>query len=137
MSKKKKMQLGMNPSTASGRLVKDILWSLITETNKNICYKCNEVMCRKTFSVEHKEPWLDSLDPLKLYFDLDNIAFTHLRCNIKDSRRRPPSKCGTPTQYNKYGCRCEPCKKAKVIERAKNYTPEKKKSTIRSNRKMI
>lgn len=87
MSDKKQKQLGMNPSTASGRLVKDILWSLITETKRDVCYKCNEPMCRKTFSVEHKEPWLDSLDPLKLYFDLDNITFTHLRCNIRDARQ--------------------------------------------------
>ena len=39
---KRNMQLGMNHSTASNRLVKDILYSLIVETGKDICYQCNE-----------------------------------------------------------------------------------------------
>lgn len=84
---KKQNQLGMNPSTASGRLVKDILWKFITESSRDKCCKCGELMERNTFSIEHIIPWLDSEDPLYLYFDLENIAFSHLTCNIKDTRR--------------------------------------------------
>lgn len=36
----KHAQLGINPSTASNRLVKDILFSLIVETGKDICFQC-------------------------------------------------------------------------------------------------
>ena len=89
MSKSKKaLQLGMNPSTASHRLVKDILFQFISENH--VCYQCGEELTRDTFSIEHKEPWLDSEDPSGLYFDLDNISFSHLTCNIKAGRRRPP-----------------------------------------------
>ena len=43
MSDKKKMQLGMNPSTASNRLVKDVLWKLVQQTGQNTCCKCNAI----------------------------------------------------------------------------------------------
>lgn len=49
MSDKKKLQLGINPSTASGRLVKDILWKLIVQTQQDKCCKCNNTMTRDTF----------------------------------------------------------------------------------------
>lgn len=84
---KKQEQLGMNPSTAQGRLVKDILWNLLIKTNQNICCKCNKEMSRETFSIEHIIPWLDSSDPVKLFFDLENIGFSHISCNIADIRR--------------------------------------------------
>ena len=84
---KKKIQLGMNPSTASHRLVKDVLWKLIQDTGQSNCCKCGEPMSRETFSIEHVIPWLDSEDPVGLYFDLDNISFSHLKCNIADGRK--------------------------------------------------
>lgn len=104
---KKQNQLGMNPSTASHRLVKDILYSLIVETGRNTCYKCGKPMCRKTFSIEHITPWLDSEDPAKLFFDLQNISFSHKSCNY-ESRRIPEPKHGGITRY-KQGCRCNLC----------------------------
>lgn len=36
-------------------------------------------------------PWLDSDNPISNFFDLNNIAFSHLKCNIAD-RRRPNKK---------------------------------------------
>ena len=93
MTDKKKMQLGMNPSTASHRLVKDVLWKLIKQTGQDTCCKCGEPMSRETFSIEHVIPWLDSEDPVGLYFDLDNISFSHLKCNIADGRK--PNKIYT------------------------------------------
>lgn len=88
MSKEeKKRQLGMDPGTASNRLVKDLLWNFIVLSQSNFCYRCGAEMCRDTFSVEHKEPWLHSQDPVGIFFDLDNIAFSHLSCNVSASRR--------------------------------------------------
>ena len=80
----------MNPSTASGRLVKDLLWDMIVQLDKDICFHCNKPMQRDNFSIEHKKPWLDSEDPVGLYFDLDNISFSHLKCNFE--RARKPNK---------------------------------------------
>lgn len=126
---KKQQQLGMNPSTAANRLVKDVLYSLVVKTGQNNCYHCGFPMSRETFSIEHKEAWLDSEDPLKLFFDLDNISFSHHSCNIKAGRKPAEAVCGTAARYNKYGCRCEPCKEARSVDRAKTYTKERRQAT--------
>lgn len=86
MSEKKQQQLGINPSTASGKLVRDILYKFILELDLNNCYHCKLPMTRETFSIEHKIPWLDSEDPIKLYFDLENISFSHQSCNSSAAR---------------------------------------------------
>lgn len=120
MSKNKKhSQLGMNPSTAQGRLVKDILWNLILKTNQHLCCKCNKEMSRETFSIEHLTPWLDSDDPVKLFFDLENISFSHLSCNVSDARKmQPTSLCGQIAKYSR-GCRCALCKESARLDRQK------------------
>lgn len=119
MSDKKKMQLGMNPSTASNRLVKDVLWKLIQQTGQDACCKCGEPMSRETFSIEHVIPWLDSEDPVGLYFDLENISFSHLRCNILDGVSKP----------RRYMTEEERLEGERVYRREykrRNYTPEKR-----------
>lgn len=119
---KKETQLGMNPSTASNRLVKDILFKLICDSGRNKCFHCGEEMDRDTYSIEHKVPWIDSDDPVKLYFDMDNISFSHLSCNSSKARRPKRGKinpvCGTLWAYSK-GCRCLDCKAAKSKDNAK------------------
>ena len=125
MSDKKTLQLGMNPSTASGRLVKDLLWHFISTTTDALCCKCNQPLERSTFSVEHIEPWLDSDDPVGNYFNISNIGFSHLRCNIADVRRKT-AQCGSHRAYAK-GCRCTLCKEAKKDYQASRYTSEKRK----------
>lgn len=76
----------MNPSTASGRLLKDLLFSFATQLGYTKCYHCNKKLTRETFSIEHKTPWLDSEDPIGLFFNLDNISFSHHTCNTKARR---------------------------------------------------
>jgi len=78
---KKKQQLGMHPSTASGRLVKDILFNNICKNKKNKCFRCGLKMTRNDFSIDHKIAWLDSPNPVMMYFNLKNITFSHLSCN--------------------------------------------------------
>ena len=81
---KKANQLGMPLGTASNRLRKSIIFSLIKETNKNICFQCGkEIESEKELSIEHKVPYLDSKNPVELFFDLNNIAFSHLSCNCR------------------------------------------------------
>jgi hypothetical protein len=83
----KKAQLGMDPGTASNRLVKDILWNYIVKNEENFCYHCGQELERDSFSIEHKVPWLHSEDPLGLFFDLDNISYSHKSCNSSAGRR--------------------------------------------------
>jgi hypothetical protein len=104
---KKQSQLGINPSTASHRLVKDILYSLVLKTDQNNCFQCGKPMSRETFSIEHRVPWLDSENPVGLFFDLDNISFSHKTCNYEAKRSAPPAH-GNITMY-RTGCRCNVC----------------------------
>lgn len=79
---KKKAQLGMALGTASGRLKKSIMFSLIVKLGENVCFQCGtEIETEQELSIEHKVPWLDSYDPIGLFFDLENISFSHLTCN--------------------------------------------------------
>ena len=92
---KKRNQLGMNPSTASQRLARDLLYRYAVELHDLPCHHCNQRMTRETFSIEHIVPWLDSDDPVGLYFDLDNISFSHDSCNKAAARR--PNRMGHNT----------------------------------------
>lgn len=83
-NKRKAKQLGMPFGTAMGQLRKHILFSLIQETGKDLCYRCGEKLTLDTCSIEHKKPWLDN--DTKLFWDVGNIAFSHLSCNIRGAR---------------------------------------------------
>ena len=85
---KKKKQLGMDPGTAFGRLKKAIMFELTKELGKNYCWRCEtEIKSVDTFSIEHKTPWLDSDDPVHLFFNYENISYSHLSCNVSAARR--------------------------------------------------
>ena len=87
-NKKKSEQLKMNHATAANRLRKMILFRLLQDIRSDRCHRCGELIeTVKELSIEHKIPWLDSEDPVGLYFDLDNIAFSHLSCNSGAARR--------------------------------------------------
>ena len=111
---KKTKQLGMNPSTASNRLKKLLLFDLAKRLKINWCYQCGaEIKKASKMTVEHKTPWLDSDDPAKNFFDIDNIAFSHASCNYGAARVKRGAECPSTTAYRK-GCRCDGCKKARV-----------------------
>jgi hypothetical protein len=83
----KSKQLGMPHGTAANRLRKKILFALLELAELNECWRCGEKMGDiDEFSIDHIEPWLHSNDPIGLYFDLDNVAFSHIKCNIAASR---------------------------------------------------
>jgi hypothetical protein len=86
---KKHQQLGMNAGTASHRLVKDILFRFVVEAG-HTCFRCGGALTRESFSIEHKEAWLDSADPKAMFFDQNNIAFSHLGCNARAKRPNMP-----------------------------------------------
>jgi hypothetical protein len=86
MKDKKIAQLGMDPATASHRLLKDLLFKLAIDAGHK-CHHCRGDLTRETLSIEHKQPWLDSDDPKSLFFDLENVAFSHKACNFRNATR--------------------------------------------------
>lgn len=84
---KKALQLGMSQGKATNILRKQILFTLIALLELDTCFRCNKKITNVSeLSIEHKEPWLDSEDPKAKFFDLQNIAFSHLNCNCRAVR---------------------------------------------------
>jgi hypothetical protein len=83
---KKQQQLGINPGTAAHRLVKDLLFRFV-EKSGCVCHRCGKPLVREDFSIDHKIPWLDSDDPAGMFFDIENIAYSHRTCNYGAARK--------------------------------------------------
>jgi hypothetical protein len=85
---KKEAQLGMSRGKANNILRRSILFRLVQMCELDVCYQCEKkIETVEELSVEHKVPWLDSDNPTGLYFDLDNIAFSHRSCNYRAARK--------------------------------------------------
>jgi hypothetical protein len=81
-NQKKAELLGMPAGTATGRLRKAIMFDFCCRLKENVCFRCQKLIDNiDDFSIEHKESWQFAPDPVALFFDLENIAFSHLQCN--------------------------------------------------------
>ena len=82
----KSAQLGMPWGTANAILRKAILYKYIKLAGDHICYKCKlPIDTVDELSIEHKTPWL--YGPNELFWNLDNVAFSHyIVCNKTDRR---------------------------------------------------
>lgn len=77
---KRERVLGMSSGKASGILKKMLIFDFAEKAGHK-CYRCGGELTLATISIEHKIPYLNSDKPKDLFFDLDNIAFSHLKCN--------------------------------------------------------
>lgn len=74
--------LGMPYGTACAKLRKSILFDLVVRCGLNICFRCKEAIDTVAdLSIEHKDSWFLSQDPLAAFFSLENISFSHHGCN--------------------------------------------------------
>src|SRR5579864_1616417 len=81
------VQLGMPRGTAANRLRKLVLFDLLIRHKENVCYRCKQqIQKAEELSIEHKRPW-ENVD-VKLFWDLTNIAFSHLSCNCAAGKKR-------------------------------------------------
>ncbi len=125
--------LGIPYGTACYKLRKMIMFDLVKQLNKNFCYRCKErIEHMKDFSIDHKKCWLGVNK--ELFWDLNNIAFSHLRCNISHGSRdrkyngnKDEAWCygchrflikdkfsNNSTRWNKVDCECKSCKSIRV-----------------------
>jgi hypothetical protein len=123
-NKKKDTQLGMAHGTANNKLRKLLLFKYVTKCGENICFRCGGIIDNiDNFSIDHKQAWLNSEDPVGLYFSLDNIAFSHLDCNVNESkvgRPHPRPVNHGRTLYSR-GCRCEVCCEARKKDNEQRF----------------
>lgn len=90
-TKLKSKILGENISTAYSKLRKKMLFKMVKMCGLDVCYRCGiKIYTEKELSIEHKIPWQYSDNPSKTFYDLDNVCFSHLKCNSGD--RANPSK---------------------------------------------
>lgn len=77
-----KVQLGEPQGTARNKLVNSLIFSMACQLGSSICYQCSKpITSALTMSFEHKKPWLHEPNAKELFHDLDNIAFSHRKCN--------------------------------------------------------
>ena len=92
-NQEKNAQLGVNFGTASYRLKKMILFGLIRRLGETACFRCKtDIVSADDLSIDHKKPWLGVSNDL--FWDLDNIAFSHTACNRPDRPSGPKKKTG-------------------------------------------
>ena len=100
--------LGMPFGTATNKLRKSIIMHLAQQLEMDKCFKCGDlIQTIEEWSIEHKKSWYRADNPKQAFFDLKNIAFSHLRCNVPEYHK--PANHGTKRKYD-YGCRCDQCK---------------------------
>lgn len=116
-NQKKAKALGMSYGAAANKLRKMLLFSLVCEAGKNFCYRCGgEILTHADLSIEHKNPWMQAADPVESFFDLNNVAFSHLACNSAAASR--PNKVYDSSSEQR---------KAKYRRRWDRKTPEERK----------
>lgn len=85
-NEEKARQLGMPLGTATNRLRKRIILHLLQRSGEDICFRCGgRIETVDDLSIEHKQAWF-RVD-VALFWDLGNVAFSHLKCNISAGRR--------------------------------------------------
>lgn len=103
-------QLGYKSVAHANRvLMKDLVYHFIFKLGLNKCYRCGGTLDRDDFTIDHKIPWRHSDNPLELFFNIENVKFSHFSCNSANARQ--PLKNNTHG-HNRYtrGCRCDLCK---------------------------
>jgi hypothetical protein len=128
IKEKKNKQLGMHYGTAAQRLRKMIMFAMVKDLGLDNCFQCGKpIETVEELSIEHKVPWLDSEDPKGLFFDLENVAFSHLSCNCSAAYRKTWEERGIVHGVAgwRHGCRCKQCLHAKNEEK-KSWRKSKK-----------
>ncbi len=79
-ARRKTETLGMHPGTAQNRLRKLILFHLVKRVGEDTCFRCGKkIESTDDLTIDHKESW--SGKDAKLFWDVENIAFSHHLCN--------------------------------------------------------
>ena len=84
----KTVHLGMPYGTAMHKLRKNLVFHMAQRLGEDFCFKCGtRIETAEELSIEHKAAWLHGDEAL--FWDMDNIAFSHRVCNRPD---RPVGK---------------------------------------------
>lgn len=129
--------LGMDVGTATNRLKKQMLFQMAVALELDNCHKCDSLISTyEELTMDHIRPWRPTKNGAKgnadLFWDLDNIAFTHRKCNKQDRTTAKIGPNGTSwcyrckdflpveifskalSRHNGLSSRCKPCDKEMI-----------------------
>lgn len=132
-NKRKHALLQMPFGTANGKLRKMLLFRFAQLLSQDRCYRCKLAIDNiDDFTIEHKDAWMRASDPKEAFFDLNNIAFSHVKCNIRAAVRLPRKYATTQVRKQAEWARyyAKPEKREQVLERKrerykKNTSPKR------------
>jgi len=94
--------LGISPSAATGRLRKAIILRLLQRLGEANCFRCSgKIDTPEDLTIDHKRNWLNA--DVALFWDLENIAFSHPRCNSKANGQSERTHCPRGHKYGDPG----------------------------------
>ena len=97
----------MSFGKAAHALRKSIMFDMAAKCGMDSCFRCGAVIeSAAELSIDHKESWL-YVNP-ELFWDLNNIAFSHRSCNTTDRPMFP--KKNFPREGESW---CSSCKSSK------------------------
>lgn len=81
----KSKHLGEPYGTAMHKLRKMIVFHMAQRLAEDFCFKCGlKIETVEELSIEHKVSWLHA--DLDLFWNMDNIAFSHRKCNRPENQ---------------------------------------------------
>jgi len=87
-TERKTQLLGESFSKAAHKLRKNLLFQLAKQLNLLTCHQCGQpIETVDEMSIEHIEAWMSAPNPRESFYDLNNVAFSHLRCNSGAANR--------------------------------------------------
>lgn len=124
-NERKTQLLGESLGKATNQLRKGLLFELAKRLELLTCHQCGTpITSVAEFSIEHKLPWMSAENPRGAFFDIENIAFSHLRCNSGAHNRnaefcerghRLESRPGTDRRY------CPICRREWMTQYMRDY----------------
>jgi len=132
-NKAKAAQLGMPLGTAAGKLRKAVLFNVLRRHGEAVCFRCQqEIASADDLSIEHKRPWLHV--DAALFWDVENVAFSHLRCNRPNrpfdlgSVNRVKTRCPYGHEYTPTNTVLQGARKARVCRECKTHSERRRKA---------
>jgi len=122
--------LGQSLQKSHIQIRKLMLFHCMQKCGMDTCFQCGEKITDiNTLSIEHKIAWMGSENPKEMFWDVNNLAFSHLRCNSIGIKNKNRLIHPSVNAYVKRGCRCEECTNLylKRKESEKKYSKKYKK----------
>ena len=136
-NEQKYQTLGMPYGTAAHKLRKKIIYALISGTLLAVpyCYKCaGRIHSEEDMTIEHIKPWEGRENGATLFWDIENIAFSHRWCNRPHVAVLNPKPMvhGSHNTYDRKGCRCDECVQAKKNHNLERYQDDNCRSSTKA-----